>query len=308
MDYSPTSRRVRKSTAKSDLYSTFVVHSDDEDDDRPRRTTIPKRQVEEQSGDLYATMIRKDDDPNEDEDDDELLPPLLKRIPKDFDAAVDSDDDTSISGTMIVKTDRSRAQSSNPTRISLRKEEIGEDEGSFSTFVVRSTGKEDEEEERESEESLSGTMVTRTRGRGGGGGSTMSRAVASMQAVEQLGFGKQKKGSGVASSSQGEEGQLRQQISKVSSSSIPDSVTREDPSTKYELLHELGKGSYGAVYKARDLKTSEMVAIKVISLSEGEEGYEEIRGEIEMLQQCSHPNVVRYLGSYQGEEYLWETY
>ncbi|KAF6171410.1 hypothetical protein GIB67_009551 [Kingdonia uniflora] len=37
----------------------------------------------------------------------------------------------------------------------------------------------------------------------------------------------------------------------------------------------------------------------------GEEGYEEIRGEIEMLQQCSHPNVVRYLGSYQGEEYLW---
>lgn len=98
-----------------------------------------------------------------------------------------------------------------------------------------------------------------------------------------------------------------------------------------------GKGSYGAVYKARDIRTSELVAIKVISLSEGvrmiflfvfdihgigwmnhygmnllafffclqEEGYEEIRGEIEMLQQCSHPNVVRYLGSYQGEEYLW---
>lgn len=91
----------------------------------------------------------------------------------------------------------------------------------------------------------------------------------------------------------------------MSSGSIADSITREDPSTKYELLHELGKGSYGSVYKARDLKTSEMVAIKVISLSEGEEGYEEIRGEIEMLQQCSHPNVVRYLGSYQGEEYLW---
>jgi len=24
-----------------------------------------------------------------------------------------------------------------------------------------------------------------------------------------------------------------------------------------------------------------------------------------MLQQCNHPNVVRYLGSYQGEDYLW---
>lgn len=40
-------------------------------------------------------------------------------------------------------------------------------------------------------------------------------------------------------------------------------------------------------------------------MREQEEGYEDIRGEIEMLQQCSHPNVVRYFGSYQGEDYLW---
>ncbi|GAQ86025.1 Serine Threonine protein kinase [Klebsormidium nitens] len=79
----------------------------------------------------------------------------------------------------------------------------------------------------------------------------------------------------------------------------------EDPSLQYDLLDELGKGSYGAVYKARSLRTNELVAIKVISLSEAEEGYEEIRGEIEMLQQCNHPNVVRYLGSHQGEDYLW---
>ncbi|XP_047086047.1 uncharacterized protein LOC124697507 [Lolium rigidum] len=99
--------------------------------------------------------------------------------------------------------------------------------------------------------------------------------------------------------------QQQQARRQASMSSVPDSVAREDPSTKYELLHELGKGSYGAVYKARDLRTQELVAVKIISLSEGEEGYEDIRGEIEMLQQCSHPNVVRYFGSYQGEEYLW---
>jgi len=88
-------------------------------------------------------------------------------------------------------------------------------------------------------------------------------------------------------------------------SPLPENVAFEDPSLKYELLNELGKGSYGAVYKARDLLTSELVAVKVISLTEGEEGYEEIRGEIGMLQQCNHPNVVRYLGSFQGEDYLW---
>lgn len=86
---------------------------------------------------------------------------------------------------------------------------------------------------------------------------------------------------------------------------LQENVAFEDPSLKYELLNELGKGSYGAVYKARDLLTSELVAVKVISLTEGEEGYEEIRGEIGMLQQCNHPNVVRYLGSFQGEDYLW---
>lgn len=89
------------------------------------------------------------------------------------------------------------------------------------------------------------------------------------------------------------------------SSPLQENVAFEDPSLKYELLNELGKGSYGAVYKARDLVTSELVAVKVISLTEGEEGYEEIRGEIGMLQQCNHPNVVRYLGSFQGEDYLW---
>ncbi|KAH6797838.1 Protein kinase superfamily protein [Perilla frutescens var. hirtella] len=120
--------------------------------------------------------------------------------------------------------------------------------------------------------------------------------------VGGMGYGRGRKSSGGG----GEGVPSRQHGSgKISSSSITECMNREDPSTKYELLHELGKGSYGAVYKARDLRTSELVAVKVISLSEGEEGYEEIRGEIEMLQQCSHPNVVRYLGSYQGEEFLW---
>ncbi|XP_027097083.1 serine/threonine-protein kinase 1-like [Coffea arabica] len=305
-----------------------------EDSPTSRRT----RKANLSSSDIYATMVRKDD-----VDDDDSLPPLLKRLPKDFggDPTLNSDDDqydegASVSGTMIVKTsnssrpsrppaqfwDRTQKRDYNDNAASYRRrfeeEEEEEEEGNFSTFVVRKGADEDEDEEEEEEEMGSGTVVRRTRrkkSRGGGngsGGGTMSRAVASMQAVGEIGggFGRQRKSGSGGGGGTVEEGGGGDRFrgygsGKVSTSSIPESVTKEDPTTKYELLHELGKGSYGAVYKARDKKTSELVAIKVISLSEGEEGYEEIRGEIEMLQQCNHPNVVRYLGSYQGEEYLW---
>ncbi|KAJ8760452.1 hypothetical protein K2173_015119 [Erythroxylum novogranatense] len=278
-----TSRRTSKATRISDLYSTAVAHGDDSASDSE---TINH---DNDDNNIYATMLYKggaNDAKNGDaveEDDDESLPPLLKRLPKDFGGGVpDEDDDYGDFGTMIVKTGRSRqwkppSGSVVPDFGGRTEDSDGGEEGEgFGTFVVRSTV-----------------------GRSGSGGSTMWRAVASMQAVGELGFGKKRKESA-------EETFPRQhQQSKVSSSSIPESVTREDPTTKYELLNELGKGSYGSVYKARDLRTSELVAIKIISLVEGEEGYEEIRGEIEMLQQCNHPNVVRYFGSYQGEEYLW---
>ncbi|VVA24142.1 PREDICTED: serine/threonine-kinase [Prunus dulcis] len=299
MDPMPNTRRTRKIPPKPELYSTVVIHEDDDsnsESDRDQRQRRSKPKSSDPEPDLYATMVYKGnvrDDEDEDEDDDASLPPLLKRLPKDFGggASIDYFDDEEDEnggdfGTMIIKPDRNRTtrRSRDFKRGSI--DDDGDGDG-FSTFVVRSSSE---------RESISGTVVRRT---SSGAGSTMSRAVASMQASSELGFGKQRRGSG---SSQGEE---YRQTTKMSSSSIPDSVTREDPTVKYELLNELGKGSYGAVYKARDIKTSELVAIKVISLSQGEEGYEEICGEIEMLQQCNHPNVVRYLGSYQGEEYLW---
>ncbi|XP_068327175.1 serine/threonine-protein kinase 1-like [Pyrus communis] len=290
MDPILTTRRTRKIPPKPD-YSTVVIH-DDDDSESDRQS---KHKSSDLEPDLYATMVYKGNaDEDEDEDDDASLPPLLKRLPKDFGGGPsidyfddeEEDDNGGDFGTMIIKPDRNRTtrRSRDFKRASF--DDDGDGSG-FSTFVVRPSSE---------RESVSGTVVRRT---SSGAGSTMSRAVASMQASSELGVGKQRRGSG---SSHGEE---YRQTTKMSSSSIPDSVTREDPTVKYELLNELGKGSYGAVYKARDIKTSELVAIKVISLSQGEEGYEEICGEIEMLQQCNHPNVVRYLGSYQGEEYLW---
>lgn len=66
-----------------------------------------------------------------------------------------------------------------------------------------------------------------------------------------------------------------------------------NPLQLFQLIHPLGRGSYGSVYKARNLSTSEIVAVKVIALSFKDE-MEAIQREIQMLRDCKHPNVVKY--------------
>ena len=74
-----------------------------------------------------------------------------------------------------------------------------------------------------------------------------------------------------------------------------------------ELVEKLGKGSYGSVYRARYRETGETVAAKRIVLPrQDEEGYRAVQREISMLQECKHPNVVRYHGSHKiGDHVLW---
>ncbi|WOL07776.1 hypothetical protein Cni_G16524 [Canna indica] len=272
--YSSSSSHGRRGQ-RSDVYSTVVIHGADDDGGS-----------EKDAAGGY-----------EEEEEDSSLPPLLKRVPKDFGAAADDEDEDEgedIFGTFIVKQDKRPSPSPTGRRPPLRSPFLdlqrasprsrgGDQDDPYSTFLIHSTSR-----GSTMSESVSGTFVRKTGvGDAGGFGSPFTSG-----AVEEMRIGEGKQ-------------QQQHQRRKASVSSVPDSVGREDPSSKYELLHELGKGSYGAVYKARDIKTSELVAVKVISLTEGEEGYEDIRGEIEMLQQCSHPNVVRYFGSFQGEEYLW---
>ena len=59
------------------------------------------------------------------------------------------------------------------------------------------------------------------------------------------------------------------------------------------------------MYKARALRTSELLAIKIINLADSDGEMAGIMTEIELLRQCDHPNIVRYFGSYRTQEYLW---
>jgi serine/threonine protein kinase len=71
-----------------------------------------------------------------------------------------------------------------------------------------------------------------------------------------------------------------------------------DPQAKgklrYRKLEKIGTGTYGVVYKAMDLNTGEIVAMKkirVLSGNEGMSGYS--MREITLLQELEHPNIIR---------------
>jgi serine/threonine protein kinase len=77
-----------------------------------------------------------------------------------------------------------------------------------------------------------------------------------------------------------------------------------DPNTIFELIHPLGRGSYGSVYKARMIDTGDIVAVKIIPLTEADE-IGNVQKEISMLRDCDHPNIVRYYGSWRAPDALW---
>lgn len=61
----------------------------------------------------------------------------------------------------------------------------------------------------------------------------------------------------------------------------------------YEIISQIGEGSYGQVYKAKEKKTDTLVALKKVRLEHESEGFPitAIR-EIKILRQLNHKNVV----------------
>lgn len=77
-----------------------------------------------------------------------------------------------------------------------------------------------------------------------------------------------------------------------------------DPSGVFELIETVGSGTYGDVYKAKDVQSGRVAAVKIIKLEPGD-NFSIIQQEILMMKNCQHPNIVAFYGSYLRRDKLW---
>ncbi|XP_054597713.2 TRAF2 and NCK interacting kinase a isoform X3 [Nothobranchius furzeri] len=69
----------------------------------------------------------------------------------------------------------------------------------------------------------------------------------------------------------------------------------QDPTGIFDLVEVVGNGTYGQVYKGRQIRTGQLAAIKIMDVTENEE--DELKSEISMLQKYSHhKNIASYFG------------
>jgi Ca2+-binding EF-hand superfamily protein len=74
---------------------------------------------------------------------------------------------------------------------------------------------------------------------------------------------------------------------------------------KYQFLSQIGSGTYGKVYLAKDIKTEERVAIKTFDKKDNKEELEKIKLEIDIMKFCNHKNIVKYIDSFEDSEFIY---
>lgn len=73
----------------------------------------------------------------------------------------------------------------------------------------------------------------------------------------------------------------------------------------FQTIEKIGSGSYGSVFKAKEIKTGRIVALKAIELEEGDSMADALV-EIQVLKDCDCDYVTRYLSCYrQGFDKLY---
>ncbi|KJE89802.1 TAO kinase 1 [Capsaspora owczarzaki ATCC 30864] len=80
-----------------------------------------------------------------------------------------------------------------------------------------------------------------------------------------------------------------------------------DPEVVFVDYKEIGHGSTGSVFQARDSRTDEVVAIKKMLIigAKAEEDWDDVVREIKFMANCQHENIIKYFGTYLKNEYIY---
>lgn len=80
----------------------------------------------------------------------------------------------------------------------------------------------------------------------------------------------------------------------------------EDPKTVFKLEKVIGHGNFGTVWKAKQITTENLVAVKIFHVIENDSRQlESLKKEISFLKSCNHEYIVKFLGSFYCRPELW---
>eukprot|EP00013_Stygamoeba_regulata_P022479 CAMPEP_0177653232 /NCGR_PEP_ID=MMETSP0447-20121125/13616_1 /TAXON_ID=0 /ORGANISM="Stygamoeba regulata, Strain BSH-02190019" /LENGTH=353 /DNA_ID=CAMNT_0019156655 /DNA_START=223 /DNA_END=1281 /DNA_ORIENTATION=+ len=82
-------------------------------------------------------------------------------------------------------------------------------------------------------------------------------------------------------------------------------LTAGDPDERFRIVEKLGEGSFGVVCRVEERATGKPFAVKFIETDTSLMSMERIMKEIQILQNCNCPFIVRYFGCYVKENILW---
>lgn len=90
-----------------------------------------------------------------------------------------------------------------------------------------------------------------------------------------------------------------------SSSSGNSGMSTSGNQGNFKLLEQLGKGSYGRVYKVRKQNTGQIAAVKQIPLPKDAKQVSSIEQEISLMENLKHDCIVQYSGTERNEKYIY---
>ncbi len=95
-------------------------------------------------------------------------------------------------------------------------------------------------------------------------------------------------------------------VAKFWTGSLRKAIGYENFFDSYEMLDEIGEGKFGLVKLGVHYKTKERVAIKIIKKEAMNiNDLELVKGEIDIMKLCRHPNVVRLLDHFENSEFIF---